>query len=302
MPKSNDITGQRFGRLVAIRLMYKHKNPPSIWECKCDCGNVVEVDYRNLHKGRTRSCGCLHRETTIQNGKNSAKDITGQRFGRLVAIRRTDKQKNESVIWECKCDCGNVVEVRSTTLRNGNTKSCGCLHRETTIQNGKKTAKDITGQRFGRLIALYPSDKRSKYRNVIWKCKCDCGNEVEISLEYLRSVKNDFEKSCGCLVREKLIKLGKNIDIKKQFGIIENTSISNIKSQTHRKGSITGHRGVSYNKKTCKYEAYIGFQKKQYHLGLFYTLEEAIKAREKAEEQIYKPFIEWYEENYESNI
>jgi hypothetical protein len=53
--------GDRFGRLVALRPSESHKYK---WECECDCGNTATVDRRNLARGATQSCGCLHRERT----------------------------------------------------------------------------------------------------------------------------------------------------------------------------------------------------------------------------------------------
>jgi hypothetical protein len=58
------------------------------------------------------------------------KDLTGQKFGRLTALEPTDKRKGTSVVWQCECECGNICEVRSTSLTTGNTKSCGCLKKE----------------------------------------------------------------------------------------------------------------------------------------------------------------------------
>lgn len=61
-------------------------------------------------------------------------DITGQKFGRLTALRRTGYRKYPCggglSIWECKCDCGNVIELPLAALRTGNTSSCGCLYKE----------------------------------------------------------------------------------------------------------------------------------------------------------------------------
>ena len=58
-------------------------------------------------------------------------NLLGKRFGRLVAIRETQKRnKKGSVIWECVCDCGNTVEVASEMLVWGNTTSCGCRKKE----------------------------------------------------------------------------------------------------------------------------------------------------------------------------
>ena len=53
-------------------------------------------------------------------------DITGQRFGKLTALRYDHKDKENKAIWECRCDCGNIVYVSGKALRTGNTKSCGC--------------------------------------------------------------------------------------------------------------------------------------------------------------------------------
>ena len=59
-----------------------------------------------------------------------AVDITGLRFGRIVALEVSGKSKGGSILWKCLCDCGGVKNIRAGTLRSGNTKSCGCLVRE----------------------------------------------------------------------------------------------------------------------------------------------------------------------------
>ena len=53
------------------------------------------------------------------------KDLTGQKFNRLTVIQYLSKSK-----WQCKCDCGNIVEVQGGHLKNGHTKSCGCYNNE----------------------------------------------------------------------------------------------------------------------------------------------------------------------------
>lgn len=59
----------------------------------------------------------------------NAIDITGMRFGRLVAVRR-DGSRNGQAAWICRCDCGNETIAAAKQLRYGSTKSCGCLHLE----------------------------------------------------------------------------------------------------------------------------------------------------------------------------
>lgn len=58
-------------------------------------------------------------------------DITGMRFGRLTAVRPTDMRSGGFIVWECKCDCGATAFVKRGALISGNTRSCGCLLRET---------------------------------------------------------------------------------------------------------------------------------------------------------------------------
>lgn len=61
-------------------------------------------------------------------------DISGQRFGRLVALRRVPNGKGNQTTWLFQCDCGNLAKSHSTFVRNGDTKSCGCLMRELSSQ------------------------------------------------------------------------------------------------------------------------------------------------------------------------
>ena len=68
-------------------------------------------------------------------------DLTGERFGRLVALRYSGL-RNQKRLWLCRCDCGNQKEVRVEKLRSGATKSCGCLqveasHRPKRVKHGK---------------------------------------------------------------------------------------------------------------------------------------------------------------------
>lgn len=63
------------------------------------------------------------------------KDLTGQRFGRLIAIKDVGKNKWGSRRWLCRCDCGNLTEAISSRLRAGCPQSCGCLQREKSREN-----------------------------------------------------------------------------------------------------------------------------------------------------------------------
>jgi hypothetical protein len=114
MTTLDDLTGQRFGRLVALNYVEKHK-----YLCQCDCGKQSTVSKYRLLKGETKSCGCLKREFRVLS------DLTGNKYARLTVIEYRGASS-----WLCKCDCGNELIVRNGDLSTGNTKSCGCLGRD----------------------------------------------------------------------------------------------------------------------------------------------------------------------------
>lgn len=148
------------------------------------------------------------------------KDLTGQTFGRWTVLNITDKRtKNRGIIWHCKCECGIEKDVPGEALRNGSSRSCGCLQKEIAKELGGQNKIDITGQRFGKLVALFPVYSNDRNKHTKWHCKCDCGNEIDIDLGNLRQ---GFSKSCGCtqsIQEEQIIKLltKNNIPYKYQF-------------------------------------------------------------------------------------
>ena len=126
MAKIIDLTGQRFGKLVVIKRV-PNKNKRTMWLCKCDCGNEVEVRSDQLRGGITNSCGCLHMEQIKSIGKNNFKDLTNQRFGKLIAKQPIFNEYKKRYDWLCQCDCGNEIIVLGSSLSSGNTHSCGCI-------------------------------------------------------------------------------------------------------------------------------------------------------------------------------
>lgn len=112
-------------------------------------------------------------------------DLTGKRFGKLTVICRSEN-KNNKAMWMCQCDCGNKKIISGHHLRDGSTKSCGCLYSEKLL--------DITGKKFGKLTPIKPIGK-NKRNQVIWLCKCDCGKLYETVASYIVSGNT---RSCGC--------------------------------------------------------------------------------------------------------
>jgi hypothetical protein len=96
------------------------------------------------------------------------KDITGQRFGRLLAVRPTIQRQHRSVVWECLCDCGSTVFVRSSSLTGGFTKSCGCLKKEITKAIGSKYGP--LNFKHGHHVNNKPTTTYITWRGMIQRC------------------------------------------------------------------------------------------------------------------------------------
>lgn len=169
---NNDLTGQRFGKLTVLEFIGKgtdlgYSSRQSYWKVKCDCGNEKIMRYNNiLH---AKSCGC------------KLPNIIGQRFGKLTVIKKVENEKPGSYFL-VKCDCGHEKIVLGSSLVHGDTTSCGNC--------------SIVEQRFGKLVAIKEigRDPKNKYQ-ILYLCKCDCGNEKVVRKEYL--VQGDC-RSCGC--------------------------------------------------------------------------------------------------------
>lgn len=121
MKWDRDLTGQRFGELTVLEATDEHIGGGVVWLCRCSCGAICKVSRNNLVTGQTRSCGHAKR-----------RDLTGQRFGRLVAVRPIrwrSKAQPCSVAWLCKCNCGSVAIAALANLTKGLKSSCGCIPR-----------------------------------------------------------------------------------------------------------------------------------------------------------------------------
>jgi hypothetical protein len=122
MRKRKDIIGKTFGKLKVIRIddKNKYKDRKTRYECLCECGVVAFVTARNLESGNNRSCGCMKPSNREEN------NLVGRRYGKLLVIS-LNGINNKKKTWKCICDCGKEKIVDGGHLKEGSTKSCGCL-------------------------------------------------------------------------------------------------------------------------------------------------------------------------------
>jgi len=207
-------------------------------------------------------------------------DLTGQRFGKLVLLKEAP-MRGTFRYWLCQCDCGSTPkEIAQHHLQSKRTISCGCIRRKSAPKI------DLTGRKFGRLLAIAPTDQR-EHGKVVWECKCDCGNSKPIPVLSTYLINGDT-KSCGCLKKEQdSANLIEGYENSRVDGV--NTSLLEARL---RDDNTSGHKGVNYHKATNKWFAQLTVDGKVYRSPTFEDKQKAIDARIELEEKYHKPYLE----------
>lgn len=173
-------------------------------------------------------------------------DMTGQRIGNLTVIKRAGiNRANGTVLWECKCDCGNIKNIPSTYLRKGS-KNCGCRF------------EDITGLKSGELTAVKYIGKRNGQS--YWLCQCSCGNTKETSVS---KIKKQRIISCGCKKGNK----GHGMHGSRIY-YIWNSMKQRCSNKNFKDYAIYGGRGITYCDKWETFEGFYDDMGKSYSLHL----------------------------------
>ena len=224
------------------------------------------------------------------------KDITGQRFGKLIAkeiARRDDKNR---VIWKCICDCGNEVEILGTRLIRGITKSCGCYRKEYLRERRTKAnVYDLSGS-YG---IGYTSNGKEFYfdledypliKDYCWRCRPD---------GYFDAKKRDG--SDKRILLHNLIMGRKYVDHIGGSGTIHDNRKENLRippddfgfdsynqmNKQRQSNNKSGYPGVSWHKRDDIWEVHISINKQQIYLGRYENFDEAVSVRKAAEKKYF---------------
>jgi len=131
-------------------------------------------------------------------------DLTGQTFNRLTALKIVGRNKQGRLVWQCRCSCGNITEVSANHLKNGHTKSCGCLKLEVNTKQitdfNKKKGLFIKEEHTEEEIEEHEKYIKSRYNDFKWvklskelrkNAKCFiCGSSKKLQAHH----KNDYRK------------------------------------------------------------------------------------------------------------
>lgn len=220
-----------------------------------------------------------------------AKDLTGQKFGRLYVMYVDRWRKSNSAYYICHCECGNILSVRASSLTTHNTQSCGCLAKEKQSQvresqqkrnqyiiNGETTKIRMSNCDEFAIIDTKNIDKairfcwsKNKYGYVVAHPRKAYTNGIgNVNLHRI-IVGNDSKMPTDHINRNKLDNRECNLRITTNAINSHNKGISPI--------NTTGHKNIVW--RGTRYAVSFIYCKKTYYLGIFDTIERAIIARNK---------------------
>lgn len=283
-----DITGQRNGRLTAIKPLYKDKNNAWHWECKCDCGNTSVVCIGNFKPNRTKSCGC----SLSESAKKRANDINcnrvnyikkvdslvGQVFGQLKVLDIPEVSENFNY-YECECACGNHIVVNRKELTSGKKLSCGC---EIIKNEYEFTVDTCIGYTLDNHIFLVDIDKFDIIKNYLWSISAEgyvinhankiklhrlvtnCPNDKDVDHAHGKESRFD-NRSCN---------------------LRPCTEAENSRNRPPHKNNKLGVKGVSQIGEN-RYRVEIQFQHERIRIGIFNTLKEAADAYDAKAKELF---------------
>ena len=226
-------------------------------------------------------------------------DLTGQKFGRLTVIKQApnhvSKGGRTSTCWYCHCECGNDCIVATQSLRNGCTKSCGCLNKENASKRRIMNTYDLSGEYgIGYTTKGHPfyfdKEDYDLIKDYCWNANND---------GYIYTVRNKKTYIMHVLIMNGVEKTNEQIFIDHEDGVPYNNRKYNLRpctpaQNTHNRHfspyNTSGVMGVWYDKSRNKWVASLK-EGNQYRLHKRFTdINDAIIARLKAEKEYFGDF------------
>lgn len=145
---------------------------------------------------------------------SAKKDMTGMRFGRLVVLHESGRDKRGNTKWRCRCDCGVECTVSGYTLRNGRTTSCGCFQRERLTKHGLLAEHS----RLYNSVRLHFKGIREKVSGYArWKLDPRYSNDIDGVVKFCEDLIALFPADCEKYETDKTLNLDKDNDTEMTF-------------------------------------------------------------------------------------
>ena len=268
MPKIlKDLCGNRYGKLI-VQKEVERRNGYRHWLCQCECGSTIEVYHGNLTNGHTNSCGCISIGRPIL-------DLTGKKFNFLTVTNLSDrKTPNGKPLWDCLCDCGKTTTVDGGSIKNGNTKSCGCYRSSRMTEQNTKHGMVNTPEwmSWSAMLSRCYNENSIGYKNY--------GGRGIVVCERWRNSFENFYIDMGIRPSADY-----TLDRKDVNGNYEPNNCRWLDRLLQTRNTRFQSNPMNGIRRTAsgKYRAAIGVNNNQIDLGTFSTIEEAQEARRNAE-------------------
>ena len=202
------------------------------------------------------------------------KDLTGQRYGRLVVEKLDYKDRYGQIHWRCRCDCGNYTSVVTTRLNSGKTQSCGCISRERIISLSK--ARSTHGKSGTRIYHIWQKMKQRCYNEHIDGYKYYGGRGIIICDEWRNNFEFFYKWSISNGYTDK-----KTIDRIEVNGNYEPSNCrwvtSKEQANTRRSNRIINYKGESKSMKQWADEKGIGYNALCIRIKKGWSIEKALE-------------------------
>ena len=220
-------------------------------------------------------------------GKMNKRNLAGQKFGQLLVLCDDGVRNSDGTIkWKCRCDCGNITHVSTTSLTSGNTQSCGCFQRERTVASRKKENKYYESD--GVIHAFTSNGVEflvdvADWDNVKHICWCD-SYDGRISGTYNGKNIRLHRLIMNPEPNELVDHINNNALDNRRCNLRIANKSQNGANRDKTKCNTSGYKGVT-KLKNGKYMSRITVNYKGIYLGCYSTPEEAYKVYKKAEEK-----------------
>ncbi len=195
-------------------------------------------------------------------------DLTGKKFGKLVALELISRDHFGKAIWLCKCECGNMTRIRGDSLTTGNTKTCGCCP----IMRYSVIGEIAIGITSKDRVFVFDADEIMAVKKYTWSI--DNNGYVVTNLGYGKTL-HLHRLIMGNIDGKVIDHISRDRLDNRKINLRHVTQQQNVQNSGMNKNNSTGYKGVYFDKQRKKYAAEIMCGRKKHYLGRFNTAREA---------------------------
>lgn len=276
MSRIKDYTGHTFHKITVIGISRTDgTNKGTWWNVRCFCGNEVEYSHKDIAGQYKRTCGC---------GRKSEKFFVGTKHGKITILSEPFTNDSGAICFDCSCECGNKLVCSMNKLGSQKDPHCGCVPKSSTDKRryifSEEDSYTAASWRAMVMRCTNPNHEAYKTYGAVGIIVCE---------RWLQPVPQGFfnflEDMGHRPNKTSLNRVNGATEYSKETCEWATDQIQGY-DQKRRSTNTSGKTGVSFNKRTGRWEAYIDYNGR-IALGHFNTVEEAIRVREEAELKYY---------------